>query len=60
MNVDEGKTLQLIAILSTTFLISLEQYFLSKMNEDKRFNRMISAALVLAAFLLGLLWFLSQ
>lgn len=60
MNDGERSILFLIAILSTTLLILLEQYYLSKMNEDKTFKKMISATCILSLILLGLLWFLSQ
>lgn len=55
----EPNLLILIAILSTTMLISLEQYFLSKINEDKSFKKMVALALGLAAVILGIGWFLS-
>lgn len=60
MNGGQGSTLLSVAILSTTLLISLEQYYLSKMNEDKTFNKMIGAAIILAVILLGFGWFISQ
>lgn len=59
MNDGERSILFLIAILSTTLLILLEQYYLSKMNEDKTFKKMIIAAFILSAILLGLGWFVS-
>lgn len=55
----EPNLLILIAILSTTMLISLEQYFLSKINEDKSFKKMVALVLGLAAVILGIGWFLS-
>lgn len=55
----EPNLLILIAILSTTMLISLEQYFLSKINEDKSFKKMVALALGLAAVILVIGWFLS-
>lgn len=55
----EPNLLILIAILSTTMLISLEQYFLSKINEDKSLKKMVALALGLAAVILGIGWFLS-
>ncbi|WP_027107870.1 DUF6442 family protein [Lacticigenium naphthae] len=60
LNSGERSILLLIAILSTTFLVSVEQYYLSKLNEDKKFIKMISAALILSVILLGSGWFVSR
>lgn len=60
LNKGEGSLLLLLAILSTTFLISLEQFYLSKINENQMFKKMIGAAIILTVILLGLAWFLSQ
>ncbi|WP_208559149.1 DUF6442 family protein [Marinilactibacillus kalidii] len=60
MNNGESNLYLLIAILSTVLLISLEQYYLSKMNEDKNFKKYIIATLVLSVVLLVVGWFLSQ
>lgn len=56
----EPNLLLLIAILSTTMLIILEQYFLSRINGDKSFQKTISLTLIIAAALLGIGWFLSR
>lgn len=58
-NSGEPNLLLLIAILSTTMLISLEQYFSSKINEDKSFKKKVALALGLAAVILGIGWVLS-
>lgn len=55
----EPNLLILIAVMSTTLLISLEQYYLSRINEDKSFKKMIGLSLALAAVLMGIGWFLS-
>lgn len=56
----EQSTIFLIAILSTTFLVTIEHYYLSKMNDDNKFKKMISTALILTVFIFGLFWFISQ
>ncbi|MCC5890118.1 MAG: hypothetical protein JJU01_06070 [Alkalibacterium sp.] len=60
MDGGESNVLLLIAILSTTMLISLEQYYLSKINEDSTFKNIVGITIVLAAVLLGIGWFLSR
>lgn len=60
MNEGQSNIFMLIAILSTTLLISLEQYYLAKMNEDNRFKKYVLVVLILSAILLSLGWLLSQ
>lgn len=60
MNEGQSNIFMLIAILSTTLLISLEQYYLAKMNEDNRFKKYVLVVLILSTILLSLGWLLSQ
>lgn len=60
MNNGDGSILMSVATLSTTLLILLEQYYLSKLNEDKKFKKMMYTALIVSVILIILLGFLSQ
>lgn len=59
-NSNEPNYFSLIAIVSVTMLITLEKYFLSKINEDKSFKITIALTLGLAAVILGIGWFISR
>lgn len=59
-NDGEGRTLLLIAVLSTTLLITLEQYFLSKVKGDQEFKKMMALTALLAFGLLAIGWVISR
>lgn len=59
-NSHQRNPFSLIAILSITMLITLERYYLSRINEDKSFNKMIALTIGLAAVILGIGWFISR
>lgn len=48
-----------IASLSVSLLILLEQYYLSKINENSTFKKTIALVLIILVILLAITWFLS-
>lgn len=54
MNNGGRNLFSLIAILSVVLLITLERYYLSKINEDKSFIKYLVATLILVIIFLGI------